>query len=126
MSFTRIYKVKSICLFLERSNPRNFLIQADGEVVSSGWKNSELTFWRYNKPPVDGIQDFDFVAEPPTGIVLQVISPIDGEAMITDFNIKNYWGRGQPLMGVRVHATSNSLEKLIEGGCKEVEPKELL
>lgn len=63
-------------------------------------------------PPEDGIQDFDFLAIPPEGIVLTVIRPIVAEVVATADPL-NYWGPGKPLRGVRVHAQTGSLEALL-------------
>lgn len=104
----RILSVKSVSVFILQSDPPQVGITADGEVPTSGWTNPSLSQWFYVVPPDDGIQDFDFVAEPPTGIVLPVVSPIAAFAVIPR-DPKDYWGKGKPLKGVRIHARENSV-----------------
>jgi hypothetical protein len=104
----RILSVKSVSVFILRSDPPQVGITADGDVPTSGWTQPSLSPWFYVVPPADGIQDFDFVAEPPTGIVLPVVSPISVHAVIAR-DPKDYWGKGKPLKGVRIHARENSI-----------------
>lgn len=117
----RIMAVDQVDLTLLKSNPPQVHVAAVGRVTTSGWSAPELTAWVYVMPPADGIQDFDFVATPPTGMVLDVISPISAETSLT-VDPANYWGPGKPLRGVRVHAQTNSKEatfddkKLAAGG----------
>lgn len=57
----------------------------------------------------DGIQDFDFVAEAPTGIVLWVMSVISGDGDI----VLESW-----MKGARVHSATNSITVLLnEAAC---------
>jgi hypothetical protein len=104
----RILSVKSASVFVLQSDPPQVGITADGEVPTSGWTNPALNPWFYIVPPTDGVQDFDFVATPPTGIVLPVVSPIAAFAVIAR-DPKDYWGKGKPLKGVRIHARENSI-----------------
>jgi len=59
--------------------------------------------------PDDGILDIDFYAAEPTGIVLPMMSDITASLVINRDPV-NYWGKGKPLAGARVHAATNSLE----------------
>ena len=65
--FAKVYSVEHIGL---AESEANLIICASGLTNSSGWGNSGLSPWAYVDTPADGIQDFDLVAEPPTGIVL--------------------------------------------------------
>ena len=96
-----VYKVISVDLALLKSNPPQLAITAFGQVNSGGWKNGTLEPRYYIVPPTDGIQDFDFVAQPPIGIAIQVILPVTAHHVIPHIP---EW-----LKGVRVHAGSNSL-----------------
>jgi hypothetical protein len=91
------------------SKPPQVAITADGKVPTSGWTNPELSLWFYVVPPSDGIQDFDFVAQPPSGIILPVVTPISAFAVIPR-DPRHYWGKGKPLKGIRIHARENSVE----------------
>jgi hypothetical protein len=104
----RVMSVDSASVFLLKSNPPYVGVTAHGKVPTTGWTHPNLGAWVYVMPPSDGIQDFDFYAEPPGGITLPVVSPIAAHAVITR-NPNDYWGKGQPLVGVRVHARENSI-----------------
>lgn len=102
----KVLQVLKIELSIQEINPPNLVINTKGEVTSSGWGNGVLIPYIYIAPPADGIYEFDFVADPPSGIVPQVISPIDAERFV-------WKGFPSELKGVKVYASSNSLtEKL--------------
>lgn len=101
----KIYSVQTGCFHINKSNPPQLVVNAAGQVNSSGWSNGKLLPWVYVVPPADGIQDFDFVATAPSGIVLWVISPIGGEGTI---ELENW------MKGVRIHTSSNSIEVMLD------------
>jgi hypothetical protein len=72
---------------------------ATDKTRTSGWKNPSLDPVMYITPPADGIQEFNFRATPPSGISLQVLTPIAAE----------YTWPNPPkwLRGVRVNAEIN-------------------
>lgn len=105
----RVASVEKADVFLLKSNPPKIGVTANGTVPSTGWTDPELGPWYYLLPPADGIQDFDFYATEPTGIVIPVKMPI-AAYLIIDRQPDNYWGPGKPLVGVRIHSQSNSVE----------------
>lgn len=96
--------VKSVCFSIDKSNPPQLAVNAIGTVNSSGWKNGVLVPVVYVVQPLDGIQDFHFVADAPAGIVLWVMSPISGDGKIE----LESW-----MKGVRIHSATNSLVVLL-------------
>lgn len=108
-----IMEVTDVRIAILESNPAKVNVWASGQVSTSGWTNPSLGPWFYVSPPSDGIQDFDFLADPPTGIVLEVITPIAAQLRI-DLDPENYWGEGKTLKGVRIHARSNKKEAAVE------------
>lgn len=105
-----VYSVKRAVLRLGKLGVARIYVSADGEVVSSGWSASELSARVYIAPPADGIQEFDFLARPPSGgITLPVLTPISALAT-SPADPANYWGPGKPLKGVRVYAQTNQVE----------------
>jgi hypothetical protein len=100
-SMARIMKVTSVTATILKSSPAALVIQAAGEVNTSGWKNIELSPYIYVKPPSDGIWDFDFSGTPPSGIVLPVLLPVHASSTLPLPN----WCKG-----VRIHAAQNSME----------------
>lgn len=110
---SRIFDVSTADVAILKSNPPSLLIAAAGRVNSSGWKNASLAPWFYVRPPEDGIQDFDFIAEEPNGITLAVMTPVSVSEVIA-IDPANYWGNGRPLRGVRIHAQTNALDAHID------------
>lgn len=102
MSTTKkILRVREVHLTWLKTNPPTLSITASGDVSSSGWKAGKLVKSAIAYPggqPTDGIQDYDFVATPPTGIVLPKVTPITAKP--TNWKNPPHW-----LKGVRVHAT---------------------
>ena len=101
----KVYQVSEVQLHILKSRPPQLDISADGTVRTSGWKNAELSPYVYVTPPEDGIQEFDFVAEPPDGVVSQVITPISANTIMEEIPD---W-----LKGVRVYAETNQVEETL-------------
>jgi hypothetical protein len=100
---SRIYRVDAIELSLNKKNPPELVITARGTCSTPGWQDIQLSIYEYVTPPADGMQEFDFVGTPPSGIVTQVLTPVSAEYLMPD---PPKW-----LRGVRIHAATNSLEK---------------
>ncbi len=115
MSKKKVNRVENVTLKIMKSNPPILHIEANGEVVSSDWTDPELVLVPRRPPePVDGIYEFEFVAQPPTGVSQPVILPIDADYSWHDFP--------RDLLGVRVIAETNSKEAhLYEPGQTVVE-----
>jgi hypothetical protein len=101
-----VHRVTSEDCALEKSNPPNALLKAKGEVLTGGHTNPHLVLVLYVMPPVDGIQDLQFLIDPPrTGtVVTQVITEV--ETPIVRLDHLPIW-----MKGVRVRAATNSIEK---------------
>jgi hypothetical protein len=116
MATAKIYCIDSIDLTLIKTDPPGLIVGVTGRVVSTGWKNLELSTYVYLEPPADPIQDFDVVAQRPDSgaIVLPGLTPIRGDLALTPIDIDNYWGPGKPLKGVRCHGVANAKTTLLE------------
>ncbi len=108
---TKIYSTEDIHLTILKTNPLTLRIVATGLVNTSGWHSPQLIPYVYVAPPADGIYDFDFCAEPPSGIALNVLLPITAAFQWSPFPLE--------LKGVRIHASSGSRESCL-GDCKPV------
>jgi len=109
MAYSRISIVDTVNLILAGSNSPVLIVHAAGRVLSTGWASPQLGRHVYVVPPPDRIQGFDFVAAAPdTGVHVPVVTPIHAELLLASIDIKNYWGPGLPLLGVRVHAVENA------------------
>lgn len=51
-------------------------VSSSGHVDTSGWSSAFLSPRYYATPPSDGIWEFDFYAEPPSGMVLEMIEEV--------------------------------------------------
>lgn len=93
------------------------VVTSVGLVHSTGWTRSELSLLLPFIEPADGIQELDFYAEPPNPRkrTAPIEPPVQAELTIYG-DIANYWGKGKPLKGVRVHSRANSVEAPIEQG----------
>jgi len=116
MSFVRVSSVRSVTYALEKKVPPNYVVTAEGQVNSGGWSEAELSPWMYITPPADGVQDFDFVAKRPTGIVTMAFKDIEGMGRLLDVEEQDYFGKGQPLKGFRIHAAANSVVVMLHSG----------
>jgi len=96
----KISNVSSVCFNIEKSNPPQLVIHAIGKVNSSGWRNPNLIPHVYVTQPTDGVQDFDFYAEPPVGKALWVVTPVSAEISVT----LERW-----VSAIRIHSATNSL-----------------
>jgi hypothetical protein len=97
----RVMEVKAARAVIVKTNPPGLLADANGEVPTAGWTNIRLEPFFYVVPPADGIWDMDFVGDPPTGIVAQVVLPVSASITLP----APHW-----LKGVRIHAAQNELE----------------
>ncbi|WP_074129915.1 hypothetical protein [Bradyrhizobium sp. NAS96.2] len=105
---SRIYSVDQVQienLIVIPEHPPAIAVSASGSVTTSGWTQPDLAPWMYITPPADGILDLDFVATPPTGIVLQVISRI---SVVKTFAVPGW------LKGIRVHSSQNTVEAMLQ------------
>jgi hypothetical protein len=93
-----VFSVDGVCFAVDKSNPPQLQVSALGQVNTSGWKAPMLLPHVYVVPPADGVLDLDFMATPPSGMALQVISPITGDVAVTLVD----W-----IKGVRVRSSTN-------------------
>lgn len=91
-------------LVVLQNTPPTLYVRASGTVSTSGRSNGSLVPRIYTTPPADQIQEFDFVADAPRDIVLQVESPIMGEGILHELPD---WSKG-----VRVVALGNQIEQM--------------
>ncbi|HEY0429617.1 MAG TPA: DUF5818 domain-containing protein [Pyrinomonadaceae bacterium] len=105
--FEKVLSVDDIHVSVLLSLPAKLVITAFGTVGTPGWSNAHLVEHIYVAPPADGIYEFDFEAEPPTGNVIQVVMPIKSHPFMTT--------ETPDMKGIRVIAKTNSMEFLLRG-----------
>lgn len=90
--------------------PPVYMFEVHGTASTSGWTNVRLEPRVYVDPPADGIWEFDFVGDPPSGIVLPVLMPVSAFAMME-------WNAD--LRGFRVYSATNAIEYEINSSLAE-------
>lgn len=101
---SKIFRIDSVKLSVSKKDPPELTIKVDGTSSTPKWTNAALSRHEYGSPPQDGIQEFDFIAIPPSGFVLQVLAPISALHTVKDIP---EW-----LRGVRVYSDTNNVEKV--------------
>lgn len=96
----KISEVTNVTLVIQKTNPPRLVVNAKGTVRSGGWSNPQLSPIVHIVPPEDGIYQFNFEADPPTGIATQAFEEIEAEFIWEDFPVE--------LNGVKVNANNNS------------------
>ena len=102
-----IARVTEVHVDLLKSMPPIFVVRATGEVPTTGWSGAHLSPYVYIDPPADGIQEYSFLATPPSGAAGQAFEDIEAEHRWED---PPEWIRG-----ARVIAAQNREEALIGG-----------
>ncbi|MDB5677684.1 hypothetical protein [Sphingomonas bacterium] len=100
---TRIYSIDSIQFALTKSIPPSLLVMASGRAVSTGWSDIKLEPLEKTLSP-DGILDLAFVGVPPSDISLPMLTPVSAHFV---------WKDAEGVIGVKIHARSNDLTRLI-------------
>jgi hypothetical protein len=103
---TKVYEVNSARLTVLRTHPPSLSITVEGNTSILGYSNFHLEHWIYITPPADGIYDADIVATPPTGSVLQVISPFQHQDVWENYPAEN-------LKGMRIHSATNNVVTML-------------
>lgn len=102
----QVYEVTAIQLSVLESLPPQLKIDAEGSTRSGGWSNLQLAPYKYITPPVDGIYEFDFKAQPPEDTATQIITPIKASYTMNPLP--------ENLKGVKIYAEQNSAVALLE------------
>ena len=106
----KVFAVDEVIVHITRTEPPWMIIHAIGRTATTGWSNGQLSRHIHITPPADGIQGYEFNAQMPApgDVTLNVLTPISAHAEEPGVDVANYWGKGAPLKGIRVHAVSNS------------------
>ncbi len=95
-----IHEVNAVSVKPLKGTPVKWRINAAGTVTTSGWTKPQLVLRVHVHPPLDGLMELDFVAEPPAGISLQVLQPVAAQI---DVPVPG-WARG-----VKVLSATNAV-----------------
>lgn len=108
-----VFTVESIDLAVIKMNPPKLQVTVIGTTRTAGWKNVRLQPRIYVHPPADGIWEFEFIADPPLGIVLEMVTPVTASYL--------YEGDFSGWKGVRIVAETNTKQKLLGGPANHVD-----
>lgn len=92
---TKVPVITSAASFGFKLGGDRILIIAQGLAPSSGWSSPKLSPYFYVDPPTHGFWEFDFVADAPTGIVLQVQLPLAASGIFSPPE----WMKGVRIIG---------------------------
>lgn len=115
----KVREITDVTCAQHRTDPTSTSVWADGIVPSSSWSNGVLVPYIYVTPPEDCIQDFDFVATPPTpGTIVKRV----------DTKIDSYWYGILPewAKGVRIHSSTNASEARFDDKTKVISEKQIM
>ena len=110
----RVLRVKVVCFVIERSDPPNLIVTAEGEVTTGGWTEAQLLRREYVRGPTeDDLWEYDLIAKPPDGPVTQQIGTVKASHRWEGFNEPSVrgvrvFGVGRGAKEVRFTEGSNS------------------
>ena len=99
---TKVYTVDDAQVGINKSDPPQISVTAEGTVRTTGWTNGRLEAHIYVHPPPDGIYGFEFLATPPDGPSGDAITPIKSDEYTSEMP--------EGFKGVRIHAETNEME----------------
>jgi len=71
--------VDSVDTTWAKLNKVSLIINASGTTRTTGWTNARLDPVRYVQPPTDRVWEFNFVADKPSGIAGDAVTPVKAE-----------------------------------------------
>jgi hypothetical protein len=107
MSKELIYEVERVTIACIKKDPLQYRIDAQGKTRSAGWSAPQLSTVVHIEDPPDGLYDLNFIAEPPSKVSAEVFTPIGVHEVLGKMP--------NGFRGIRVHATSNTEEAILEG-----------
>lgn len=105
MAKKQLFSITSISLGLLKSDPPQLSVTVSGFATTSGWSDPDLVPME-KKLSEDGILDLNFVATPPKGASLPVLTPITASTVWAD-DIER-------LVGVKVYSRTEDVVQLLD------------
>jgi hypothetical protein len=93
---------------VRKQSPQSVSVTVKAMAPTPGYTNLSLRPVTYIQRPPDGIYDLTAVGTPPSGIVAQVLTPVEFR-----YVWQTYPGE---MKGVRVHATGGAMVAMLPGG----------
>lgn len=98
---TKVYSLTGLNIAVVKTNPPGLQIDVDGETGTPGWSGFALSHYVYVVPPADGIYEADMTGQPPSGNVIQVVTPFSHSETWSPFPAD--------LKGLKVNSGTNSI-----------------
>jgi len=102
----KLFSIEDISITIGKSDPLVAIINVTGFSASAGWSNPELVALEKTLS-ADGILDLDFVAEPPSDFVAQVLTRMSANLV--------WKGDVERLIAVKVYSRSGSELEFVAG-----------
>lgn len=100
----KVFQVTAIYASVLESTPPQLNIGVEGNTRTGGWLIPQFVPYEYAAPPADGIYEFDFKAQPRTGMATQAITPIKASyTMLLPNNLR----------GVKIYAEENNMVAML-------------
>ena len=99
---TIVPRIKAVDVKMLQTNPPGLSVSVVGEVPTGGYQNVRLVRVTFPKPPLDGIQEYRFVATPPAGQAIQALTEVSATDTWNNFRNDAPW-----IKGIRVHGIGN-------------------
>lgn len=111
---SRVFEVTMVTLDIQKTHPLTLVVKAKGLVSSAGWKNGQLAKYIYKQAPVDGIYEFDFIANSPDDEMMLARDP----EVISDIEAEEFVWKDFPsdLKGVKVYSSNNFITAFTDSG----------
>ena len=107
---TKVMRITELTVITLESHPPQYVINVKGQVNTGGWSNPRLELVG---AVTDGIQNYDFVMDPPKPGVMVT------QGIATHTASINLGRASSSIKGIRVHSATNNLEKLFDLGKSE-------
>ena len=99
----RIHSVDNVYYSITQTNPPQLHVIANGRTTSGAWSFPQLIPYLNQKPPAQGVLEFDFVARPPAAnrLVIEAITPISANNLLHDYY--------PAIKSIKINASTNSI-----------------
>lgn len=99
----RVHSVDNVYYSITQTSPPQLQVVANGRTTSGAWSFPQLIPYVNQKPPAQGILEFDFVARPPAAnrLVIEATTPISANNLLHDYY--------PAIKSIKINASTNSI-----------------
>lgn len=98
-----VHSINDAYYRISDTHPPQLYVVAHGHVTSSGWGSPKLVPYLRQKPPAQGVLEFDFVSRPPAkdSLVIKQMMPIAANNLLHDYY--------PAIKAIKIYAKTNSM-----------------